>query len=1351
MTVSKIAGTLPLVTFGVLLILLSKREPAMVSEVPLLFASLNTLFLCFIPLTLAYFAAQSHQATGSGSFLMLGSGLVFFGYSSLLAGWMMPLAGEPNPMVTLRNLGYLFAAFCHVAGARLVLQEILGVKRKDSRHNSALVYGAIVVAVSLIALAAFQGRLPLFFNQSTGPTALRQTVLGGAICLFAIAGYLFLEIHSATKTGFTFWYGQALCLIAAGLVCLFCEDKVGGALGWAGRAAQYLASCYFLLACRSGRRDCGRLDGEALPKAGPVLWPYLEHRISERTSELAGLNDSLRREIQERKEARDSLTGLMLEQNIILENIPFGFLKAVDRQLVLVNGRAEEMFQYTKEELLYKSSRQLYPSDEAYQIIATQALPVLALGQVFEAEQELVRKDGIRIQVRYIGKAIDHRDISRGVIWLLEDVTKRRQAERYGEMGREVLQKLNEPGDLQHLIRDLLSLLKTRTGIDAVGIRLQQGDDYPYFAQEGFSPDFLLRENTLTVSDGDGSVCRNEDGCVNLVCTCGLVIAGKTATADTFMTDGGSFWTNDSFQFLNLAPGDDPRIHPRNECVYSHYASQALIPLRNEDKIIGLIQFNDRQKGRFTLDVVEILEGIASHVGSALVRKQSEAALLQKEADLRKAQIIARTGSWTLASDGTFSWSDELYRLYGVTPESFAPSVDSFIGLIHQEDRSAMRSWIDACWLGDSPEELEFRALWPGGSIRFLCARGELVHDTDGRPPYLSGTAQDITGRKEIQQALVASQANYRTLFESASDGIVVADATGRYLDVNTAACRMVGYTREELMSRNFFESFAPQEIARLAAFTPNLVAGEVSKGEWLFCRKAGDFFICDLSATLLADGRMLGTLRDVTERKRVEEALQKSEERFSRAIQATKDGLWEWDLLTDEVFFSARFCEIIGYAFDDPQFPHTSKAWFDRIHDDDYQRVVVAMMDHLETHSGYDVEYRHLHKSGEYRWQSSQAETIFNEMGRAAKLVGCISDITKRKTAEEELRKSEERYRGLVEQMRDGLTCTDEAHNVTFANGRFFEIVGLPAEEVIGKSIYTLFDQLQKGILFEQLQARESGKTSSYDLEISRDDGSTSYLAVSGSPFFNQDGQFAGSIGVVTDLTDRIAAEKELRKSHERLRQLSAHLESTRENERLRISREVHDELGQSLTALKLGLNSLRKNRDFPATLIPRFLALDEAINATIGSVQRITADLRPRCLDELGLEAAIQWQADDFSNRTGIDCRLRLCEAPQLSSECQIAVIRIMQESLTNILRHAQASAIAIALEHDLDGLRFTIADNGRGITDQQQAARNSFGLMGMHERASLCGGTFDIETTIGRGTAISVWLPLNEVKEE
>ena len=206
----------------------------------------------------------------------------------------------------------------------------------------------------------------------------------------------------------------------------------------------------------------------------------------------------------------------------------------------------------------------------------------------------------------------------------LSDITARKQQEAYRGMDREVLRILNESEDREDFIQRVLATLKARTGFDAVGIRLQDGDDFPYFVQDGFSEEFLLTENSLVARAADGGLCRDKDGKACLECTCGLVLSGQTDPSNPFFTKGGSCWTNDSLTLLHVPPGEDPRHHPRNRCIHHGYASIALVPIRMQNRIVGLIQLNDRRKGCFTPETVEILEAVAWHIGEAIMRKKME-------------------------------------------------------------------------------------------------------------------------------------------------------------------------------------------------------------------------------------------------------------------------------------------------------------------------------------------------------------------------------------------------------------------------------------------------------------------------------------------------------------------------------------------------------------------------------------------------------------------------------------------------------------------------------------------------------------------------------------------------------
>lgn len=223
-------------------------------------------------------------------------------------------------------------------------------------------------------------------------------------------------------------------------------------------------------------------------------------------------------------------------------------------------------------------------------------------------------------------------------------IHERGQAERRLALAAEVLAILNESHPLPDAMDRIVAAIQRETGVDAAAIRLRDGEDFPYFVHRGFAEEFLAQENSLLTRDDRGDFCRDANGQVSLECTCGLVLSGRTDPANALFTKGGSAWTNDTRPFLDVPASEDPRLRPRNRCIRDGYQSVALIPVRAEQKIIGLLQLNAREKNRFSLELVQFLEGISASVGVAVMRRQAEEERGRLEAQLHQAQKMESVG-----------------------------------------------------------------------------------------------------------------------------------------------------------------------------------------------------------------------------------------------------------------------------------------------------------------------------------------------------------------------------------------------------------------------------------------------------------------------------------------------------------------------------------------------------------------------------------------------------------------------------------------------------------------------------------------------------------------------------------
>jgi len=329
-----------------------------------------------------------------------------------------------------------------------------------------------------------------------------------------------------------------------------------------------------------------------------------------------------------------------------------------------------------------------------------------------------------------------------------------------------------------------------------------------------------------------------------------------------------------------------------------------------------------------------------------------------------------------------------------------------------------------------------------------------------------------------------------------------------------------------------------------------------------------------------------------------------------------------------------------------------------------------------------------------------------------------------------------------------DGMRVVDKDFNIIRVNETFAVLSGMTKEAAVGKKCHEVFwgplchtkDCPLIRILGSNVDRVE------YDSEKVRRDGLRIPCIVSATPFRGADGELIGIVEDFKDISERKEAEQALMQSHERLRDLTSHLQVVREEERTLIAREIHDELGQALTALKMDVHWLRQR--LPAErqlMIDKANAMSRIIDWTVQSVRRICAELRPGLLDDFGLSAAMEWEAEEFSKRTDIETGiLSDPEDLVLSQGISTAIFRIFQETLTNIARHANATKVEIILKKHSGSVEMRVKDNGKGIKEQEILDSKSFGIIGMRERVNYLGGNLDIEGNPD-GTTVAVSIPV------
>jgi PAS domain S-box-containing protein len=337
--------------------------------------------------------------------------------------------------------------------------------------------------------------------------------------------------------------------------------------------------------------------------------------------------------------------------------------------------------------------------------------------------------------------------------------------------------------------------------------------------------------------------------------------------------------------------------------------------------------------------------------------------------------------------------------------------------------------------------------------------------------------------------------------------------------------------------------------------------------------------------------------------------------------------------------------------------------------------------------------------------------------------------------------------YRVFVERMNEGAAVLSSDHTVLHCNGRFARFLGGRLQSVIGSSMLDLVwpDDHPK---LNALLRRAAERNCRGEIRLQSRKGTCLSFHLSLNPLRLNNTRAVCLIA--SDLSEMKRAEQALRASSEQFRNLAAHLLSVREEERTRISREVHDELGQSLTAVKMDLAWLagrlpQRNGE----MLKRIRATGQLADSIIQSIRRISTELRPPVLD-LGLAAAVEWQVQEFQARSGVQCKARLLIREVVTSNVSTAMFRIFQETLTNVGRHAKATRVEVVLQKQQDRLVLLIHDNGRGFDLVDTSLSKSLGLLGMRERAAVLGGQVDISSTPGKGTTVAAWIPLSSPEE-
>jgi PAS domain S-box-containing protein len=722
-------------------------------------------------------------------------------------------------------------------------------------------------------------------------------------------------------------------------------------------------------------------------------------------------------------------------------------------------------------------------------------------------------------------------------------------------------------------------------------------------------------------------------------------------------------------------------------------------------------------------------------------------ALSQQREDLLRLVIdTVPIMAWSVRPDGVVDFLNQRWLDYtGLSLEQY---VQDPLGPIQPDDiPRVLEKWRASMALGE-PYEDEMRLRGADGEYRWFLVRTVPLRDGQGNIVKWYGTSTDIEDRKRAEDALRESEQRFAAFMDNLPGYAWMKDLQGRYVYINQRVSGLPGYqslgkTDAQIWPADLTAEYRANDEQVIAAKKPlHTLEHYLHEGKQRYML-GSKFPIFDKTGAVALVG---GAGVDITERIEAEDALRESEEKFRQLAENIGEVFWMTTPTMDEVLYvSPAYESVWGRSLESVR--QRPQSFLDAIHSEDRERVVGILEGQRQQRS--EVEYRIVRPDGSVRWIRDRGFPVKDASGKVYRIAGVAEDITERKQVEMALQKNEQL---LSETQVLGRTGSWEHNLVT-------------GEIVNTEENLRLFfgDDRSKGARFEDFtevvhqddreyvsarhaQLLAEGGPRDIEYRVVWPDGTVHVLFGRATVVRDAAGRALRVYGTNVDITERKRAENALRDSGVQLQALSRRLVELQESERKELARELHDRVGQSLTALKINLDILQSAPDSRGTEIRA--RVDDSVallESTMDAIENVMSELRPPMLDDHGLAAALDWHSRNFSKRTGIVVAVRVGEsALRPAPQIEIAFFRIAQEALNNVAKHARAHHVEIALDYANGECVMSIRDDGigfDGVQDPSDKPKPRLGMVTMRERAQAVGGRFEVRALPGRGTQLTV----------
>ena len=717
--------------------------------------------------------------------------------------------------------------------------------------------------------------------------------------------------------------------------------------------------------------------------------------------------------------------------------------------------------------------------------------------------------------------------------------------------------------------------------------------------------------------------------------------------------------------------------------------------------------------------------------------------LHEAEERLEKAQKLARVANFEfdlVANVYTYT-SDTMFTIFGLDRREHPVFTrELFWKAVHPDDMEFVKKSMM------HPEHmyqvaLEYRIVQPGGDVVYIKRLREVIKDNDGKPVKTIGTLQDVTDRKKTELALIQSSKRFKALVENGSDLICIVDSGGNYIYVAESVQQILGYSPDDLVGKSAFEFIHPDDH-QLAL----MALSEVKSNKYLkmqpfrFKNKGGNWRWMESKAANFTDDPSINGLivnsRDITEQKNQQDKIRE----LSIIARKTNQLIVLSDNEHRITWLNQAFTDLSEYTLDEVVGKRVHELFFGISHNN----TDCPHMHQLQKEQSIASEILFNSKSGKQHWIEWQVQSVYNDEGDFVQYLGIGKDITERKKIDAQLALSEEKFKTLVQNGSDLIVIIDPTGNFKYISDNVKALLNYQPESLIGKNAFDLIPPEERDFMMSELKRilGNESLTKGVQHRFLKADGSWIWLESKGCNHLHNKA-IEGILINARDVTDRVNLQMKLDKELcNRQKELTTAVINAQEQERSQLGLELHDNVNQVLTTVKLYNEMFLSGYGEDKELIKKStIYLQECIN----EIRSISKRLSAPTLGHISLHDSVQELIESLIVTRQLEILFRPYNIEQLciSKELHLTIYRIVQEGLNNIIKYAEAATAIVSIRYWEQTLNVTIYDDGKGFDTNKK--RSGIGITNMRTRAENMNGTFELKSTPGHGCAIKMVFPL------